>query len=637
MLARLERDLPSGPGYVYEPKWDGFRCLVFRCGEDVDMRSRNNRPLARYFPELVGAFRSLPEPRLVLDGELLVVRDGQYDFGALLARLHPAASRVDRLAGETPATYVAFDILAVDGRDLRGDPFAHRRAILEGVGRDLPSSVVITPATPHADVARRWLDGAPGLDGVVAKRTDLPYQPGTRALVKVKLERSADCVVAGFRVFPDGAVASLLLGVYGDGALHHVGVVSQLAEEQRQTLYECLRPLITSLVGHPWQHGFGLEGSSLGRLKGAAGRWTPGLPLDWIPVRPQVVCEVAYDHLDRLRFRNPARLRRWRPDRDARSCGVEQFGGVAAERRPTRPYEIGGHLDLAGRSVQVSSLDRVLWPDAGVTKAQLLDYYIAVAPVLLPHLADRPLTLHRYPEGVYGDHFFQSRCPPHPSWVRTVTMSYPRTGKAFEAAVVDDLPGLVWAANLDTVEFHPFLGRTATLERPTAVVFDLDPGPPAGLIEAGRIALRLRELLGQWSLQAVVKTSGSKGLHVFVPMGLRHTYDDTKAFARGVARRLAMDDPDRVVDRVGLGERSGKVLVDWGQNDPGRSTVAPYSLRGMRLPTVSMPVAWEEIAEAVRGRDENVLSFTPADVPRRVDRHGDLFSAVQTLEQSLPP
>jgi ATP-dependent DNA ligase len=332
MLARLARSLPTGPELVYEPKWDGFRCLVFQGDDEIDMRSRNDRPLAGYFPEIVTGLRRLTQP-YVLDGELLVERNGTYDFSALLARLHPARTRVERLASETPASYVVFDVLAIGDRDVRAEPYLKRRGILERLVSDVSPQIMLTPATRDPDAAARWLDSSDGVDGVVVKRTDSTYRPGERAMVKVKRERTADCVVAGFRVFADMTVASMLLGVYDDGELHHIGVVSQLTEEQRHTLFECLWPLLTSLSEHPWRHGFGLEGGSLGRLKGVAGRWTPDLQLDWIPIRPVAVCEVAYDHLDSLRFRHPARLVRWRPDRDPRSCTLEQFG-MARTRQP---------------------------------------------------------------------------------------------------------------------------------------------------------------------------------------------------------------------------------------------------------------------------------------------------------------
>ena len=328
VLARLERELPVGDGWSYEPKWDGFRCLVFRDGDDVDLRSRNDRPLARYFPEVVAAALQVPSTAFVVDGELIVRAGGAADFSALLARLHPAASLVAQLAVRTPATFVAFDVLAVETEDLRSLPHAERR---DRLGRLLADSGLATsPITAAAETAAAWLDApaGSGIDGVVAKHATTTYDEGRRVLVKVKREHTVDCVVAGFRVYdarPD-EVSSLLLGLHGDdGSLHHVGIAGGLPRRHRRELLDVLRPLLTGLSGHPWERGFGLEGGVLGRLKGTAGRWTPDLPRTWNPVRPELVCEVAYDHLEGLRFRHPARLRRWRPDRDPRSCTVEQI------------------------------------------------------------------------------------------------------------------------------------------------------------------------------------------------------------------------------------------------------------------------------------------------------------------------
>jgi ATP-dependent DNA ligase len=332
MLARLVRLLPEGPGLVYEPKWDGFRSLVFRTGSGVDMRSRHDRPLARYFPELVEAFLVLG-PRFVLDGEILVTTGAGFDFSALLARLHPAASRVERLRRETPASFVAFDVLALDGVDLRESPFTERRAALAGLLDGAPPPLFLTPATEDPGVAAGWLALAGGgVDGVVAKAPDLRYQPGKRAMVKVKAERTADCVVAGYRLYGDRPVLStLLLGLHdGSGHLHHVGVAGAFREAERVRLQAELAPYRTALAGHPWAGGFGLGPSPLGRLSGAAGRWSPDHVLDWVPLRPELVAEVAYDQLEEGRFRHPARFRRWRPDREARSCTFEQF---EADRR----------------------------------------------------------------------------------------------------------------------------------------------------------------------------------------------------------------------------------------------------------------------------------------------------------------
>ena len=325
MLARLARTLPVGEGLSYEPKWDGFRCVAFCAGGEVTLLSRNGRPLTRYFPEVVSGVRQLGD--VVVDGELVVSRDGRADFPALMARLHPAASRAERLARETPACYVLFDVLSAGDEDLTGLPFRDRRARLERLLRDPPSPLGVTPQTRDAEQARDWLDAASGsgIDGVVVKPDDLRYSPGRRSMTKVKHARTADCVVAGLRVHADGGVGSLLLGAYDGDELRHVGVVSSFGKAQRAQLREELGPLVVPLPGHPWEHGFGLEGGALGRLKGTAGRWTPDQPRDWVPVRPARVAEVTYDHLEGWRFRHPGRFVRWRPDRTARSCTVDQL------------------------------------------------------------------------------------------------------------------------------------------------------------------------------------------------------------------------------------------------------------------------------------------------------------------------
>ena len=335
MLARLARELPRD-GYLYEPKWDGFRALVFRDGDQVDIRSRNNRPLARYFPELVAAVRSVETDAFVLDGEIVVVRDDGFDFAAIMARLHPAASRVERLSRETPATFVAFDVLAAGVDDVRAAPFAERRTLLETLAPAGDGPLTVTTFTEDRSVAEAWLErfSGGGVDGVVAKHRDLAYEPGKRAMVKVKNERTADCVVGGFRWMNERELlGSLVLGLYDEGgALRHVGVVTSFTEHARRELARDLEPLVTSLEGHPWEHGFGLERSPLGRLLGAAGRWDPAeMALEWVPIRPQLVCEVAYDQVDGHRFRHPARFRRWRPDREPRSCSLEQLDVMPPE------------------------------------------------------------------------------------------------------------------------------------------------------------------------------------------------------------------------------------------------------------------------------------------------------------------
>src|SRR5215210_7101032 len=254
MLAKLARELPEG-AYLYEPKWDGFRCLAFRRGDHVDLRSRHDRPLARYFPELVEALLALPERRFTLDGEIVLVSDGRFDFPSLMARLHPAASRVELLRRETPATLVAFDALAVGDEALLERPFAERRVALERLLAAAPDALYLTPATADINRACEWLQR---FEGVIAKERSLPYFPGKRAMVKVKRERTADCVVAGMRWLGDRPLpSSLLLGLFdGSGELHHVGVTSAFAERQRHAILAELGPLISGLHGHPWERGF---------------------------------------------------------------------------------------------------------------------------------------------------------------------------------------------------------------------------------------------------------------------------------------------------------------------------------------------------------------------------------------------
>ncbi len=341
MLAKLERTLPR-TGYVYEPKWDGFRALVFRDGEAVDIRSRNDKKLGRYFPEIVDAVRTLSESSLVLDGELVIPKGNGLDFAALMARLHPAASRVEELRRAMPASFVAFDLLAVGDRDLRREPFLERRQILAGLLDRSAGPIVLTPSTEDPNIAAIWLDefSSRGIDGVVAKSPALSYMPGKRAMVKVKQERTADVVVAGLRLMVTSpgespTVGSLLLGLYDDEhRLVHIGVVSQLTKSRRHELGRELAPLATQLAGHPWEHGFGLERSPLGRLAGSAGRWSPDeMERDWIPLRPERVCEVAYDTIDEHRLRYPARFVRWRPDRAASSCGFDQLEAASGDVR----------------------------------------------------------------------------------------------------------------------------------------------------------------------------------------------------------------------------------------------------------------------------------------------------------------
>ena len=335
MLAKLQPAIPIGEGWIYEPKWDGFRAIVFRDGEHLYLQSRDLKPLDRYFPELGDPLRALARPRFVLDGEIVIARDGGLDFESLLLRIHPAASRVRMLAEQTPASFVAFDLLADGDDDLREAPLAERRARLERLLADAPESVLLTPASADPAVAQDWFatfEGA-GLDGVVAKRADLRYQPGQRAMIKIKHLRTADCVVAGFRWHKNGPgtmIGSLLLGLWNAAAqLQHVGVTSSFSNETRGQLVAFLEPYRTdALDGHPWAEwaSASMQAEASGqRLPGAKSRWNRGKDLSWQPLRPELVCEVAFDHLQGDRFRHASTFKRWRPDRSPESCRYGQL------------------------------------------------------------------------------------------------------------------------------------------------------------------------------------------------------------------------------------------------------------------------------------------------------------------------
>ena len=325
MLAKLVRELPVSEGLFYEPKWDGFRCIVFRDGADVVLGSRNEKPLDRYFPELVESLLAQIPDRCVLDGEIVVAGPSGLDFDALSQRIHPAESRVRLLSRATPASFVAFDLLALGDDDLRDEPFATRRTQLQEALGKLQSSIHLTPTTTNPAVARDWFsrfEGA-GLDGVVAKAGDLRYQPGKRVMMKVKHERTADCVVGGFRSHKDGGVGSLLLGLFDDaGLLHHVGVASGFSVARRSELVDVLTPHRQVAGGdHPWI----ADGEVGQRLPGGPSRWSAGKDLSWEPLRPELVAEVSYDHLQGDRFRHATSLKRWRPDRAPGSCTYAQL------------------------------------------------------------------------------------------------------------------------------------------------------------------------------------------------------------------------------------------------------------------------------------------------------------------------
>ncbi len=295
-------------------------------------------------------------------------------------------------------------------------------------------------------------------------------------------------------------------------------------------------------------------------------------------------------------------------------------------------------VNIQGRQLKLSNLEKVLYPEAGFTKAQIIDYYVRIAPLLLPHLRGRPLTMKRYPEGVGGMHFYEKNCPTHrPDWVQTAPIWSQGNNRWMDYCLVQDLPTLVWAANLADIELHTSLSLAKDILRPTAIVFDLDPGPPADIVLCCQVGLWVRDTFHELGLESFPKTSGSKGLQVYVPLNTAVTYDQTKPFAHELAKILERRHPDLVVSDMKKSLRTGKVFVDWSQNDDHKTTVCVYSLRAKEHPTVSTPVSWKEVQQCLKKRDPQLLRFDSEQVLARVERLGDLFAPVLKKKQKLPP
>jgi ATP-dependent DNA ligase len=342
---------PGGDHVIHEPKWDGFRAIIFRDGDEIEIGSRNERPMTRYFPELVAAFKSELPPRCVIDGEIVIASTGGLDFEALQQRIHPAASRVNLLAQQTPASFIAFDLLAIDDSDLTGEPFRTRRTKLERALADAKAPVHLTPATAELSTANRWFtefEGA-GLDGVVAKPLDVTYQPDKRVMFKIKHSRTADCVVAGYRLHKgtDDAIGSLLLGLYNDsGELASVGVIGAFPMATRKALFHELQPLVTTFDQHPWnwvEHD-PPAGTRTPRA-GEGSRWNAKKDLSFVPLQPVRVVEARYEHMEGARFRHTAQFARWRLDRTPRSCTYAQLETPAAFELGDIVAGLGGRTD----------------------------------------------------------------------------------------------------------------------------------------------------------------------------------------------------------------------------------------------------------------------------------------------------
>jgi bifunctional non-homologous end joining protein LigD len=663
-LPRREAD------WSFEVKWDGVRAIAYVKPGRLRLESRNLNEITDAYPEVRGILRNLGMREAVLDGEIVAFDDqGRPSFERLQRRMHVTSpSAVRRLMKSTPVVYAIFDLLYLDGHSLMGLPYEERRRRLEELALQGPAWRV--PAA-HPGRGRGLLDAtaAQGLEGIVAKRLGSRYEPGRRtgAWVKVKHTRRQELVICGW-LPGEGRrtdrIGALLMGYWTpDGELRYAGRVGTGFTEQTLTgLNKRLAPL---------------------RRDDSPFDQAPKLPRNAVFVEPELVAEIEFREwttegvmrapsfkglredkpsLEVVREPGAAAL----PDEDDEISAVmdENIQAVVADAgSPAVPDAAAGTPEALfeeverlpdgslavvadGRRLKLSNWDKVLFAATGFTKGDLIAYYARVAPAVLPHLRDRPLTLKRYPNGVDAPYFYEKQSPSHrPEWVQTARIG------SIDYTLAQDRPTLIWLANLADIELHTSLALASAPMAPTMLVFDLDPGEPAGLVQCSEVALVLRGLFAALGLESVVKTSGSKGMQLYVPLndgggdggggggrlGGSVTYDVTKPFARRIAELLEQRLPELVVSRMTKRLRRGKVFVDWSQNDDHKTTVTVYSVRARERPTVSAPVSWDEVQNCLDSRDPDLLSFDTDEVLRRVARDGDPFAMLLSTRQELPP
>ncbi len=641
MLATLGELPRDDDGWAYEIKWDGVRALAYCEPGRIRVVSRNLNDITRQYPELRELDRALGSREALLDGEIVAFDDeGRPSFERLQQRMHLTSERqVRERRRATPVVYVAFDALHLDGESLLDHPYRERRERLASLG--LEGAAWRTPGYHEGD-GRTFLEASRErrLEGVVAKRLDSPYRPGrrSRAWIKVKNLERAELAIGGWMPGEGrrrNRIGALLIGSRDEaGGLEYAGRVGTgFTQDELERLQEKLEPLRRER--NPFDRGRGPRGAV----------WT----------EPDLTCEVEFREWTRdglLRapsyqglVETPATATRGGV-RGAREGAASEPEVTLESETPDEPPVLGplkrlprGNLEaeVDGRRLKLTNFDKVLYPDAGFTKGRLVEYYARIAPAVLPHLHGRALTLKRYPNGVEAQHFYEKQCPSHrPDWVETASVDLEGERRRIDFCLANDLPTLVWLANLADLELHPSLSLAEAPDRPTTLAFDLDPGAPADVVDCCAVAVWLRELLSSLGLESYPKTSGSKGLQVYVPLNTTVDYDQTKPFAKAVAELLEKEHRDRVVSRMAKDLRRGKVLVDWSQNDRHKTTVCVYSLRARERPTVSTPLAWEEVEATLESGDPATATFEWDEVLARVDERGDLFAPALSLAQELP-
>jgi bifunctional non-homologous end joining protein LigD len=622
MFARLGKLPKPESDWSFEVKWDGVRAVAYVQPGRLRLESRNLNDITDGYPEVRGLLGQLGMRDAVLDGEIVAFDEaGRPSFERLQRRMHVTApSSVRRLAASMPVVYAIFDVIYLDGHSLMALPYTERRDRLDALGLGGPAWRV-PAAHPGEGSALLAATRKQGLEGVVAKRLDSKYEPGRRggAWLKIKHTLRQELVIGGW-IPGEGRradrIGALLMGYHRDGSFVYAGRVGTgFTEAVLDDLAQRLAPLKRETT--PFTAG-------------------PKLPKEAVFAEPCLVAEVEFREWTGDGVMRAPSYKGLREDTTPREVTLESDD--AAPEEPAALFDEvrrlpDGALEVLtdGRRLKLTNWEKVLFPKTGFTKGELIAYYARLAPVVLPHLRDRPLTLKRYPNGVEQQYFYEKQSPSHrPDWVQTVKIG------EVNYTLAQDRPTLVWLANLADIELHTSLSLARAPEQPTMLVFDLDPGTPASVVECAQVGLVLRGLFEQLGLQTVVKTSGSKGLQVYVPLNTATSYQQTKPFARRVAELLEQRMPELVVSRMTKKLRPGKVLVDWSQNDRHKTTVNVYSVRARERPTVSTPVSWDEVQRCHQAGDPELLSFDTEQVLRRIDEQGDLFAPALSAVQGLP-
>jgi bifunctional non-homologous end joining protein LigD len=628
MLARPGKPPADERNWSFEVKWDGVRALAYVQPGRLRLESRNLNEITDAYPEVRGLLRDIGMREAVFDGEIVAFdENGRPSFERLQRRMHVTApSAVRRLSASTPVVLAIFDLLYLDGHSLMDLPYVERRERLESL--ELAGPAWRVPSVQRG-AGKRLLEATrlQGLEGIVAKRLDSRYESGRRtgAWLKVKHTLRQELVIGGW-VPGEGRraehIGALLMGYYQDSAFRYAGragtgfTLKTLADLERR-----LQPLRRD--SSPFASG-------------------PKLPRETVFVEPCLVAEIEFREWTAEGVMRAPSYKGLREDRAPREVVLEgRQGDGTAGAPPGSPEPLFDEVErlpdgslavlTEGRRLKLSNWDKVLFPRTGLTKGDLIAYYARVAPAVLPHLHDRPLTLKRYPNGVEHPYFYEKQSPSHrPEWVATERIA------EVNYTLAQDRPTLIWLANLADIELHTSLSLAHAPDRPTMLVFDLDPGPPAGIVQCCEVGLVLQGLFGQLGMESFAKTSGSKGLQVYVPLNTDVDYRATKSLARRVAELLEQRMPDLVVSRMTKRLRPGKVLVDWSQNDVHKTTVTVYSVRARERPTVSTPVSWEEVTRCRQTGEDDVLVFEADQVIARVSEQGDLFAPVLSLVQELP-